>query len=69
MLLTFIISLGVGGKHLLHPPPAEPATVVGVLSFGATLAGFSLSFSSLSADFTNYYVPSVKGWVAEIFRC
>ncbi|EDR06614.1 NCS cytosine-purine permease [Laccaria bicolor S238N-H82] len=62
VLLTFIISLGVGGKHLLHPPPAEPATVVGVLSFGATLAGFSLSFSSLSADFTNYYVSSVNGW-------
>ena len=60
VLITFIIAYVVGGKHLSHPAPATPATVSAVLSFASTLAGFSISFSSLSSDCTSYYRPNVS---------
>ncbi|EDQ98144.1 NCS cytosine-purine permease [Laccaria bicolor S238N-H82] len=62
VLITFIIALGVGGKHLSNPPLVEPATAAGVLGFAGTLAGFAITFSSLSSDFTTYYRPDVSGW-------
>lgn len=62
VLITFIIALGVGGKHLSNPPPAEPATASAILSFASTLAGFAITFSGLSSDFTTYYRSDVSGW-------
>ncbi|EDR02133.1 cytosine-purine permease [Laccaria bicolor S238N-H82] len=62
VLITFIIALGVGGKHLSNPPQAEAATAACVLGFAGTLAGFAITFSSLSSDFTTYYRPDVSGW-------
>lgn len=61
VLITFVIALGVGGKHLSNPPPAEPATAAGVLGFASTLAGFAITYSSLSSDFTTYYRSDVSG--------
>ncbi|KAF9564518.1 NCS cytosine-purine permease [Agrocybe pediades] len=60
VLITFIITLGVGGKHLSNPPPATPATAPMVLGFAATLAGFAVTYSSLSSDFTSYFRPNVS---------
>ncbi|EDR06733.1 cytosine-purine permease [Laccaria bicolor S238N-H82] len=62
VLITFIIALGVGGKHLANPPLAEPATAASVLGFAGTLAGFAITFSSLSSDFTTYYTPNLLPW-------
>lgn len=64
VLVTFIISLGLGGKwHLSNIPPAEPATAPAVLNSVATLAGFAITYCPLSSDFTYYshevsYFPS-----------
>lgn len=60
VLVTFVIALGVGGKHLINPPPAEPATPAAILSFASTIAGFVVTYSSLSSDFTNYFRPEVS---------
>lgn len=60
VLITCIIVLGVGGKHLSNPPPMEPATAAAVLSFASTLAGFSITYSGLSCDFTSYFRPTVS---------
>ncbi|TFK41715.1 cytosine-purine permease [Crucibulum laeve] len=62
VLITFIIALGVGGKHFTSPPPAEPATAGAILSFASTLAGFSVTWSALSSDFTAYLKPQVASW-------
>ncbi|RXW19399.1 hypothetical protein EST38_g6456 [Candolleomyces aberdarensis] len=62
VLITFVIALGVGGHHLSNPPPAEPATAVSVLSFASTLAGFAITFSPLSSDFSTYYRSDVSAW-------
>jgi hypothetical protein len=62
-VITFIVALGVGGKHLSIPPPEVPATPVAVLSFASTIAGFVLSWSPLSSDFTTYFHPDVSRWL------
>ncbi|KAI0711159.1 NCS cytosine-purine permease [Cerioporus squamosus] len=62
VLIVYLVLLGVGGKHLTNPPPAEPATAPAILSFGATIAGFVITYCSLSSDFTIYYHHSVSSW-------
>ncbi|KAF8991744.1 cytosine-purine permease, partial [Cyathus striatus] len=60
VLTTFIIALGVGGKHLSSPPPPEPATASAVLSFGSTIAA-ALAWAPASADFGTYLKHDVSG--------
>ncbi|KAH9918753.1 NCS cytosine-purine permease [Epithele typhae] len=67
VLIVYLVALGVGGKHLTNPPPSEPATAPAVLSFGATIAGFVITYCALGSDFTIYYTPSVPSW--KIFMC
>lgn len=64
VVITFVVALGVGGKHLINPPPAEPASASVILSFAATIAGFAITYSPLSSDFTNYFHPSVPTYVS-----
>ncbi|KAF8991746.1 permease for cytosine/purines, uracil, thiamine, allantoin-domain-containing protein [Cyathus striatus] len=62
-LITLVIALGVGGKHLSSATsPPEPSTARDVLSFASTLAGFAISISPFSADFGTYLRPDVSGW-------
>ncbi|PFH47937.1 hypothetical protein AMATHDRAFT_76967 [Amanita thiersii Skay4041] len=60
VFITFVVALGVGGKHLSSPPPETPATAASVLSFASTLAGFAITYSPLSSDFTSYFHPEVS---------
>ncbi|KAF8991745.1 cytosine-purine permease [Cyathus striatus] len=61
-LITFVIVLGVGGKHLSSAPPSEPASARAVLNFASTLAGSAITWSPASADFGTYLRPDVSGW-------
>ena len=58
--ITFIITLGVGGKHLSNPPSETPATSSAVLGFASTIAGFVLTYCPSSSDFTSYFRPDVS---------
>lgn len=60
VLVVYLVALGVGGKHLSNPPPAEPATAAAVLSFASTIAGFVITYCALGSDFTIYFSPSVQ---------
>ncbi|EIW55605.1 cytosine-purine permease [Trametes versicolor FP-101664 SS1] len=62
VLVVYLVALGVGGKHLSNPPPAEPATAAAVLSFASTIAGFVITYCALGSDFTIYFSPSVQSW-------
>ena len=68
VLITLVIASAVGGKHLFNPPPAVPATASAVLSFASTLAGFSITYSPLSSDFTSYYRPNVSRYEIQILK-
>lgn len=60
--ITFIIALGIGGKHLSDPPTAAPASAIAVLSYGSVLAGYTITWSGLSSDFTSYMRPDAPSW-------
>lgn len=60
VLVVFVVALGVGGKHLINPPPAEPATANSILTFASTIAGFVVTYSPISSDYTIYYHPRVS---------
>ena len=61
-LLVFVITTGVGGKHFVDTPTA-PATAAQIFSFGATIAGYTLAWASISADYTVYFHPRVSRFV------
>jgi hypothetical protein len=61
-LVVFVVATGVGGKHLVDTPTA-PATVQQVFSFAATIAGFMMTWSVLSSDYTAYFHPRVSRFV------
>jgi len=63
VLIVFVVALGVGGKHLTNPPPSEPATASVILSFASTIAGFVITYSPLSSDFTSYFQPNVSRYI------
>ncbi|KAF8067891.1 cytosine-purine permease [Lyophyllum atratum] len=67
VVICFVVALGVGGKHLSNPPPAEPATAAAILSFASTIAGFVITYSPLSSDFTTYFKPNVSSWKIFIY--
>ncbi|EFI27075.1 cytosine-purine permease [Coprinopsis cinerea okayama7 len=62
LLTAFAVVAGVGGKHFSDPPPVEPVTAPALLSFAATLAGFSITFCPLATDISVYYRHDVSGW-------
>ncbi|KAH8097070.1 NCS cytosine-purine permease [Cristinia sonorae] len=62
VLVVYIVALGVSGKHLSNPPPMEPASAAATLSFASTLAGFVITYSPLSSDYTMYFHPKVSSW-------
>ncbi|KAF9515846.1 hypothetical protein BS47DRAFT_1341452 [Hydnum rufescens UP504] len=57
VIIAVLVALGTGGKHLSNPTPAAPATAQAVLSFASVMAGFVLTWSPLSSDFTCYMRP------------
>jgi purine-cytosine permease-like protein len=60
VLIAFLVALGVGGKNLYNAQPAKPATAAAILSFGSVIIAFVISYSSMAADFTTYYNPTVS---------
>jgi purine-cytosine permease-like protein len=61
-LLVFVVIAGVGGNKFVDTP-AAPATVVQVFSFGATIAGSMITWSTISSDYTAYFHPRVSRFV------
>lgn len=59
VVLTFVIVLGLGGPHL-GEATFKPATAQAVLSYASTLAGFTIAWTPLGADYTIYYREDVK---------
>ncbi|KAH9020334.1 NCS cytosine-purine permease [Lactarius hengduanensis] len=62
VVLVFIIATCVGGKHFADAPAALPATASQILTFGATIAGFTMTWAIISSDYTTYFHPGVSSW-------
>ena len=68
MLITFVILVGIGGKHLLNLPPAAPATAASILGFAGIQAGYTITWSGFAADFAIYLQPKRATYVPSHFR-
>ncbi|KZT63359.1 hypothetical protein DAEQUDRAFT_733926 [Daedalea quercina L-15889] len=62
VLVAYLVAIGLGGKHLVNPPPAAPAAAADILSFASVIAGFVISYAPISSDYTLYYTPDVPAW-------
>ncbi|CAE6426691.1 unnamed protein product [Rhizoctonia solani] len=68
VLVMYLVVLGVGGRHLMHGHEEAPlAPVKSVLSFGATVAAFIISYAALMSDYTNYMRVDVASWRVFLF--
>jgi len=67
VLIAYVVAVGLGGKHLINPPPAEPATAADILSFASVIAGFVISYGPVSSDYTLYYTPDVPAWKVFVY--
>ncbi|KAI0694516.1 cytosine-purine permease [Cytidiella melzeri] len=54
-VITFIIMLGVGGKHLVNAPPSAPVTRAKVITFATTTASSVLSWCTMTPDYGVYH--------------
>ncbi|KDQ22184.1 hypothetical protein PLEOSDRAFT_1079656 [Pleurotus ostreatus PC15] len=62
VLIVFLVALGVNGSHLSLPQTVESPHAASVLSFGASIAGFVMSWSGMASDFATYFHPKVSSW-------
>ncbi|CUA72398.1 Purine-cytosine permease fcyB [Rhizoctonia solani] len=68
VLVMYLVVLGVGGRHLMHGHEEAPlAPAKSVLSFGATVAAFIISYAALMSDYTNYMRVDVASWRVFLF--
>ena len=67
-ILVFVVATGVSGKYFVNTPTA-PATVAQIFSFGATLAGGTISWAGISSDYTVYFHPRVSRFVKFVVAC
>ncbi|KAF8621768.1 hypothetical protein AX15_007506 [Amanita polypyramis BW_CC] len=65
--IAFLVATGVGGKYFSSPAASARGTAASILSFASTIAGYAISYSPLSADFTTYFHPEVPSW--KLFWC
>jgi purine-cytosine permease-like protein len=56
-LISIVIAVGCGGKHLHLQSDAAPATPAQVLSYGGLIAGYFVTFGGTVSDYSIYHNP------------
>ena len=54
-VISFIIMLGLGGKHFFNAPPTAPVTATSVVTFATTTASSVISWSTMTPDYGVYH--------------
>ncbi|RDW91687.1 putative purine-cytosine permease FCY2 [Coleophoma crateriformis] len=57
-VVSIIISVGVGGKHLKHQATVEPLTAQTVITFASLIAGYMIPFAGTLGDYVVYMPPN-----------
>lgn len=65
--VVFLIATGISGKRLSPDTSLPAATAPQILSFGATVAGFVISYCPLSSDFTTYMRNDVSSYKVFVY--
>lgn len=59
-LISLVIAVGCGGKYLHLQAETLPVTASQVLSYGGIIAGYFLTFSGTTSDYSTYHNPNVS---------
>ncbi|KAK4107037.1 hypothetical protein N656DRAFT_793453 [Canariomyces notabilis] len=59
-LVSIVIAVGCGGRHLHLQSEAPPATVRQVLTYGGFIAGYFITFGGTVSDYSIYHNPRVS---------
>ncbi|THG92942.1 hypothetical protein EW026_g8143 [Hermanssonia centrifuga] len=54
-VITFIVMLGIGGKHFVNAPPSAPVTASNVITFATTAASSVISWCTMTPDAGVYH--------------
>jgi purine-cytosine permease-like protein len=60
--ITLVSVAGTGTEGLHVPAGPDPSSARGILSMGAVIAGFLVSYTGLAMDMTHYLHPSTPSW-------
>ena len=61
--LSFILMLGVGGKHLVNAPATSPVTVPTVITFATTIASSVITWCPMTPDYGVYHSEKASVYV------
>jgi purine-cytosine permease-like protein len=68
-LISLVIAVGCGGKHLHLQSQVPPSTPQQVLSYGGLIAGYFLTFGGTVSDYSVYHDPTHASKYALPSRC
>jgi len=58
--ITFIVMLGIGGKHLGAAPAPGPVSAASVVTFATTTASSVISWCTMTPDYGVYHTPKAS---------
>ncbi|OCH88374.1 cytosine-purine permease [Obba rivulosa] len=58
--ITFIVMLGIGGKHLHNAPAPAPVSTASVVTFATTTASSVISWCTMTPDYGVYHTPAAS---------
>jgi purine-cytosine permease-like protein len=64
-VVTFIVMLGIGGKHLVLMPAPAPISAAAILSYSATVASSVLSWSTITPDYGVYHNGKASAYASQ----
>lgn len=59
-LISLVVTVGCGGKYLHLQAETAPATASQVLSYASIIAGYFITFSGTSSDYSTYHNPNAS---------
>jgi purine-cytosine permease-like protein len=64
-VVTFIVMLGVGGKHLVLMPAPAPVSAAAILSYSSTVASSVLSWATITPDYGVYHNGNSSAYASQ----
>jgi purine-cytosine permease-like protein len=62
-VVTFIVMLSIGGKHLVLTPAPTPISAAAIVSYSSTVASSVISWSTITPDYGVYHSGKASAYV------
>ena len=67
-VVTFIVMLAVGGKHLVLMPAPAPVSTATIISYSSTVASSVISWCTMTPDYGVYHSGKASAYVSLILE-